>query len=183
MTIVKARKALTLVELIIVLGVLVAISGIVVPLCSSQLSSAAQTATRATLAQVQLAMQDYWLDTKLIPLDGTTTYATEAQRFDIAWLFLSPVTNDQTAQFDAYLRRGWNGPYLLTSTVQGEFDLIDAWNNQLHVQNVTPSANIKDVRIVSSGPNGLLEIPSNTATSSLTSQDIGDDVYVALSLR
>lgn len=180
----KTRLALTLLELIAVLCILIAISGIAIPVCSDQLTSARQTATRSNLIEIQRAMQQYWHDTKLIPLDGIQSVATETQRFEITWLFRNPVTNDTTVQFDPNTRSGWNGPYLSASTALGsDPDLIDAWNNTLQVQYVDPNQDIKDVRIVSAGPDGVLQIPSGTASSLLTSGSIGDDLYVAMSLR
>ncbi len=181
----KARRALTLFELIIVLCILVALSGIVIPICDLQMNSASQTATRATLTQVQRAMLDYWHDTKSITLNGTTTFADESERFQIAWLFKNPVTNNSTSQFNPNLRSGWNGPYIVaaTKTSSSTLELVDAWNNLLQVQYVNPNDSVKDVRIVSPGPNGVVDISPSTATSLLTSNGIGDDLYVSLSLR
>ncbi|MFO0942144.1 MAG: type II secretion system protein [Pirellulales bacterium] len=181
----KTRNALTLIELIIVLCVMVALSGILIPICNNQLSSATETATRATLTEVQRALQDYWRDTKLITLDGMTTFANETDRFKIVWLFKNPVTNDSTSQFNPNSRSGWNGPYIVaaTKTSTSTLELIDAWNNTLQVQYVNPNDSVKDVRIVSPGPNGIIDISPSTATSLLTSNGIGDDLYVSLSLR
>jgi prepilin-type N-terminal cleavage/methylation domain-containing protein len=182
----KTRKAFTLIELIVVLSILAALGGIVLPLCSEKLSAASETATRSTLAEARIAMLQYWHDTKLVQLDGVNTVANESQRFNIAWLFANPVTNTSTIQFDPNQRVGWNGPYLATSTLDttvGGPGLIDAWNQPLTVQYVNPSAALKDVRIVSAGPNGVVDILAATATSALTTNSIGDDLYVALALR
>jgi type II secretory pathway pseudopilin PulG len=182
---VKARHALTLVELIVVLCVIAAISGIVIPVCSDQMASATRVTTLSTLSEVQQTLQSYWQDTKLIELDGLSTYSTEADRFEIKWLFKNPVTNDATNQFSPVTRIGWNGPYLLSSTDSGATPgLIDAWNSSLVVQYVNPaSSGAKDVRVVSPGPNGVVEINPTASTSSLTAGSIGDDLYVALTLR
>jgi prepilin-type N-terminal cleavage/methylation domain-containing protein len=183
----KTRTAFTLIELIIVLSILVALSGIVLPLCSENLTVAKETVTRSTLAEARQAMLQYWHDTKLIDLNGVTTFATEAQRFSLSWLFFNPVTNNSTVQFDPNARSGWHGPYLATSTADsaalGGPNLIDGWNQTLVVQYVNAGSSLKDVRIVSPGPNGAVDIPSNTATSALTTNSIGDDLYVALMLR
>lgn len=182
----KTRNAFTLIELIVVLGILAALSGIVLPLCSENLSSASETATRSTLTEARNAMLQYWHDTKFVNLDGVTTVATEPQRFRISWLFANPVTNTTTVQFDPNLRTGWNGPYLATSTADitaGGPNLVDAWNQTLSVQYVNPNDHLKDVRIVSAGRNGVVDIPAVTATSALTPSSIGDDLYVALMLR
>lgn len=179
-----ARLALTLVELIAVLFILAALTGIVIPLCSDQIAYSTQTATRSTLVEVQQAMLRYWQDTKHIQLDGIATVATEEERFQIRWLFRNPVTNDSTIHFDPNTRIGWNGPYLQTPTsTDGGPSLIDAWNNPLQVHYVDPVSSLKDVRIVSSGVNGIVDIPPTAATSDLTIASTGDDLYVAIMLR
>lgn len=182
----KSRNALTLIELIVVLSILAALSGVVLPLCSENLTTANETATRTTLTEARTAILQYWHDTKFVKLDGVTTVATEAQRFNLTWLFANPVTNTNAIQFDPNLRSGWNGPYLATATLDslaGGPGLIDAWNQPLTVQYVNPADAIKDVRIVSAGRNGTVEIPAGTATTALTMNSIGDDLYVALTLR
>jgi len=182
--IVKTRLALTLLELIAVLCILVALSGIAIPVCSDQLTVARQTATRSTLVEVQRAIQQYWHDTKLVPLDGVNSVATESQRFELVWLFRNPVTNDTQSQFNPNTRSGWNGPYLSSSTaLLAGPNLIDAWNSLFEVQYVNPAQDVKDVRIVSAGPNGVVQIPANTASSLLGPSNIGDDLYVAMALR
>lgn len=178
------RLAVTLVELIAVLFILAALTGIVIPLCSEQIAYSTQTTTKSTLVEVQQAMLRYWQDTKHVPLDGIETVATEEERFHLSWLFRNPVTNDTTVTFDPNTRIGWNGPYLQTPTfIDGAPSLIDAWNNPLEVQYVNPADSLKDVRIVSGGMNGVVDIPSTAATSDLTIASIGDDLYVAIMLR
>lgn len=179
-----ARNAFTLTELVVVLCILVALSAIVVPLCSDRLVSAAESVTHASLVQARDATLQYWRDTKHVTLDGVVSVAVEAQRFDIVWLFNNPVTGNNTVQFDPNLRRGWNGPYMASSTLQfGGPGLRDAWNRPLVAQYTNPAAALKDVRIVSAGRNGVIEIAAGTATTALTSSNVGDDQYVSLLLR
>ena len=182
----KTRNGFTLIELIVVLSVLVALSGIILPLCVDNLNGANETATRSTLTEARTAMLQYWHDTKFVDLDGVTTVASESQRFNITWLFANPVTNTNAVQFDPNLKMGWNGPYIANSTADttaGGPNLVDAWNQTLVVQYVNPNVDLKDVRIVSAGRNGVVDIPAATATSALTTGSIGDDLYVALMLR
>ncbi len=183
----KTRNAFTLIELIVVLSILIALGGILLPLCADNLSSAASTVTQATLAETRDAVLQYWHDTKHVTLDGITSLATESQRFDIAWLFANPVTGDATNQFDPNSQIGWRGPYVASSTADaianGGPNLVDGWNQLLTVQYVDPSSSLKDLRILSAGANGVIDIPANIATSDLTTSSIGDDLYVALSLR
>ncbi len=183
----KTRNAFTLIELIVVLSILIALGGIMLPLYAEHFSSAASTVTQATLAEIRNAMLQYWHDTKHVPLDGITSVATESQRFEIAWLFANPVTGDTTNLFNPNSQIGWRGPYITSSTADaianGGPNLVDGWNQLLIVQYVDPSSSLKDLRIISLGANGAVDVPANIATSDLTTSSIGDDLYVALSLR
>lgn len=182
-----ARTAMTLAELVVVLFILAALGGVMVPMCTENMGSAADNVTRASLAEIRNAMLQYWQDTHDVVLDGITTSATEADRFEIAWLFSNPVTGDKTVQFDPNVRSGWNGPYLTGASAEvavwGADVMLDGWNREIIVQYVNPGSNLRDVRIVSPGPNGVIDLPAGTATDLLTSADIGDDVYVAAALR
>lgn len=181
----RARSALTLLEMLVALSIIVALSGLVIPVCSGTMVSAAQTATEATLSEARQAVLRYWHDTKWVTLDGVGSFALESDRFNTVWLFKSPVSNDASVQYDPNLRVGWNGPYL-TAASMGHVTapgLADAWNHALVAQYVNPGAEVKDVRLVSAGANGVIDIAAGTPTSSLTSNNVGDDLYVAISLR
>ncbi len=180
------RYALTLAELVVVLFILVALAGLAAPLCSGQMSMAAQSTTQATLAQARDALEQYWRDTKHLTLDGVGSVATEQQRFNIEWLLANPVNGDRTISFDRNTLSGWNGPYLLAATTAPDAvvdSLIDGWNRSLVVQYVNPGNTLRDVRIVSAGPDGIIDISAVAATSTLNSGNIGDDLYVSLLLR
>lgn len=181
------RKAFSLMELAIALCIIVALAGMMVPLCADSLTSASENTTRTSLSEIRNAMAQYWLDTKHWVLDGVTTSATEAGRFDIRWLFYNPVTNDRTVQFDPNLRSGWNGPYISVSTANqalyGNAALCDGWNRLITVQYINPTGSLKDVRLVSPGRDGIVNLPAGTATTALTTSDVGDDIYVAITLR
>jgi type II secretory pathway pseudopilin PulG len=181
------RTAFTLVELVVVLSILVAMAGILTPLLSGTVDRANQTVTIRSLTVVRDALQEYWNDTKFIELDGITTVGTEADRFSVIWLFRNPVTDDRAFDFDTATQIGWRGPYLSTSTgdhvALGNPALIDAWNQLLTIQDVDPLSTVRDLRIVSAGPNRMIDMPASTPTAGLTSTDVGDDLYVALTLR
>ncbi|WP_143549267.1 type II secretion system protein [Rhodopirellula bahusiensis] len=183
----RLRSAFTLIELIVVLCILVAISGILIPVYSGTIQNANQVVTISSLNQIGDAMGDYWRDTKFVTLDGITTTATESDRFDIDWLFANPVTGDGTIDFSFHSKIGWRGPYLWTSTGDqvsaGAPYMVDAWSHSILVQDVLPTAVPRDLRIVSAGPDGVVTIPPSTATAALTSTDVGDDLYVALTLH
>ncbi len=181
------RSAFTLIELTVALAIIAALSAIVVPVFSETLSTSRNKTTRSTLAVLRTAVLDYWEDTKHLPMDGVTTAATETNRVELTWLFKNPTSGDETVDFDSNSKIGWRGRYVATSTgdevTAGAAYLIDAWNNELTIQDPNPSTSPRDIRIVSAGPNGSVDIPSGTPTASLTAADLGDDEYVALSLR
>lgn len=180
------RQALTLAELVVVLFILVALAGLAAPLCSGQMSTAARSTTQATLAGARDALDEYWRDTKFLTLDGVSTAASEADRFQLRWLLANPVTGTTASSFDRNTQTGWNGPYLLSPTTSPDeaiASLIDSWNRTLVVQYVNPGSELRDVRIVSAGPNGTIDISAVMPTSSLNSLNIGDDLYVSLLLR
>ncbi len=180
------RPALTLAELVVVLFILVALAGLAAPLCSGQMNTAAHTTTQATLAHSRDALQQYWLDTKLLTLDGIGSVATEATRFDLEWLLADPVSGNRVVSFDRNTRSGWNGPYMLAATTPVDAitaGFVDGWNRTLVVQYVNPGSLIRDVRIVSGGPDGVIDISAATASSALNANNVGDDLYVSLLLR
>ena len=183
----RSRAAVSLIELIVVLSVLAGLSTLLIPLFSNTLYDSREIATERTLVQVRDAVLHYWTDVKHVSLDGVTTVGTDADRLSIDWLFVNPVTDDSTFGFDANTLIGWRGPYLLETlgaiTIAGAPVVIDAWKNAVVIQDVDPNAAVRDVRIVSGGPDGTISIPVATATDALTASDIGDDIYVALQLR
>jgi prepilin-type N-terminal cleavage/methylation domain-containing protein len=198
------RQGLTLIELVIVLIILVAISSIIVPRFAGLRDTANDTTTRASLVAIRDAMIIYFEDTKSIPLPGPTgtpdTVATDNQRFHVRWLFDNPVTGEAVADFDTDFRRGWNGPYLVSHT--GTYK-IDPGNNltadygshgdkcvrdsytgsPIVVQWANAPSRPCDLRVVSAGPNGIIDIQPDVSTELLTEDDIGDDKYVAFQVR
>lgn len=183
----RNRVAMTLAELVVVLTVLAAMAGLLVPLFTSTVQDANAVVARSSLVHVRDAVMQYWSDGKYVALDGVTTVASDSNRLQIRWLFQNPVTGDRTMDFDPNTRIGWRGPYIAQSTADlievGPNALIDPWNRVVEIQDVDPSAAVRDVRIVSGGPDGMVAIPTATATNLLTASDIGDDVYVAVELR
>ncbi len=181
------RRGLSVLELIVVIAIVASLASVALPIFTDVHSTAKESSTRSTLVQVRDAVTLYWADTKSIPLDGLATFAIETQRFQVVWLFRNPVTNLISASYDPLTRIGWNGPYLLHATgdpdLYGQHSLIDAWNNPVVIQDFDSNASIRDVRVVSAGPNGVIDIPAAVSTTALTSSEIGDDIYVAFYLH
>lgn len=196
-----------MVELLIVLVLLVALAGILVPIFGNVTDDAAMQTTQASLVAIRDAVVRSWTDTKYVSLPGSggspPTEAEETERFHIRWLFNSPVSGVATSDFDPDSRIGWNGPYLtqftgryaiddsrnLTATYGSDNDpsVLDSFTGTPIVVQVVGASTPYDVRIVSAGPNGIVDIDPTTATSSLESEGgmeaIGDDLYVSFVLR
>ncbi len=196
------RRGLTLLELVVVLTILVALGAMVVPVLRGSGEQSSETTTDATLIAVRDALLHYWSDTKYVVLTGDP--AVEDQRFQVRWLFENPSTSDT---FDPDTRIGWNGPYLVNQTGRYTVDVargfrnqygtettnelekdpavVDSWTASPIIIQATRNTNegYWDIRIVSAGPDGVVDLDSQTLTENLTPATSGDDVYVALKLR
>ncbi|MEM8666806.1 MAG: type II secretion system protein [Planctomycetota bacterium] len=200
----KAYGGLTLIELIVVLAILVGLAGLVVPIFSNTYADSAERTTNATLVAARAAMIRQWTDTKYVTLDGSTSTASDAERFQTRWLFNSPVTGLSAADFDPDTRIGWNGPYLVSSTgryavnattkfiadygATGDPAIVDSFTGSPIVFQVVagpPASPPYDIRVVSAGANGVLDISPTDTTAELEAgtKPIGDDLYVAFILR
>jgi len=123
-----------------------------------------------------------------------------------------PPLQPNTPTFDPNTRQGWNGPYVVMKTgvyavnddrnltdLYGDDDdpaLLDSmtgtpiviqWANAADwltqwANNVT-SLPPRDIRIVSAGRNGVINIPPEIHTEDLTDGHVQDDIYVAIQLR
>ena len=114
---------------------------------------------------------------------------------------MDPTTGTTTFRFDATYKRGWRGPYLSQATGSysinvssgftasygntGDKALIDAWGNPVVIQNPGATNGLQDVRVVSAGPNGIIDINPATSSATLVSTPslVVDDRYVAFELR
>ncbi len=194
------RAALSLVELVVVLTILVALAGIVVPRLVSTSEGARITAARSSLVEVRDAVLLYWNDCKY-DLDALTVN----RRIQMVDLFAPRVGfqlfNPDVPDSDL----GWNGAYLeqsgtytVTGTTAADYTIayganldpavLDPWLRPMVIQEVDPSVsagNARDVRIVSAGPDGEFDIAESTPSQLLISGavDSGDDLYVAFTLR
>ena len=194
------RNGLTLVELIVVLTILVALAGLVVPRLTSTTESARGRAARSSLVEVRDAVFQYWTDCKY-DIDALTTN----RRIQLGDLFTArvgfQVFNPAVPDSDL----GWNGPYLeqngtytvtgnaatdYTTLYGGNLDpaVLDPWLRPFVIQEVNPLVPVgiaRDVRIVSAGPDGKFDIAESTPSQGLMSGAVasGDDLYVAFMLR
>jgi prepilin-type N-terminal cleavage/methylation domain-containing protein len=118
------RHGLTLMELVVVLVILVALAGILVPLMTGVNSDAQYTTTKSTMAALRNAVMQYYQDMKGIPLNrpipGTAfTSDSTGMPQTLKDLQIQPALTDTSANsilFNPVSQRGWRGPYLLQAT-------------------------------------------------------------------
>ena len=97
------RRGLTMLELLVVLLILAALAGVVIPLLSGQSQSAGETATRASITQVRDAVIRYHIDNPNQP----------PAEIRIAHLFAARAgTANDVLPWNPLTRIGWHGPYL-----------------------------------------------------------------------
>ena len=202
----KVRHALTLAELVIVLAILTMVSAMVLPMAGSHVADSRGIVTRQNLTRLRdVIAETYWQDSgRKLPRPGEVGLA--AGRVDypqLRYLFVNPSASPETAtvDFDPAYRLGWRGPYLVGSNdslytlnasagftnaygENGDPAVLDGWGNPIVIQNPGQlSDGRQDVRLVSAGPDGILNTPPVTFTDSLTSAVIGDDVILSFQVR
>lgn len=117
------RGGLTMLELMVVLGVLLVLSTLVIPVIGSRMEQSQELATASSLQRIRDMLVDTYLD-DLDNLPRPGIGAQQAGRPDhpqLAYLFINPLTHldgdattrDHDVTFDPISRRGWRGPYLL----------------------------------------------------------------------
>lgn len=197
------RCGLTLLELVVVLIILMALASLVVPLVGNLLGDSRRDVTRESLVEMRNVIANtYWDDMgKTLPRPGAAGLA--AGRRDhpqVRYLFINPHRSpeDTVRDYDPAYRLGWRGPYLMNPGFrfplpnanftdyygqEGDPAVIDGWGNPIVIQNPGLVGPAQDVRVVSAGPNGILNIPRDKSTALLTDTDKGDDVWLAFEVR
>jgi len=196
-------RGLTLAELVIVLAILAVVGTLVLPAIGRHVAATREDVTRQSLVRLRDVIGGmYWDDMASLPEPGVAGLDAGRQAHpQVRYLFVNPlnVTESTLPDYDPAYRRGWRGPYV---THQGgtfpmpdanfsdyygeEADpaVLDGWGNPIVIQN--PGWTVggaRDVRLVSAGPNGVLNIPLAQATVALTETDQGDDVWLAFEVR
>lgn len=196
------RRGLTLAELLVVMAVLTALAGLVLPAVGHYMAESRDTITRQSLTRLRDVVGGvYWSDKQTLPRPDATVSAGRATHPQVRYLLVNPLTEDATLGYDPVYRRGWRGPYLVhqqnaTYTIDsslgftnlygetGDPTVLDGWGRPLVIQHPGEvTAGLEDVRIVSAGPDGVLNIPPATLSRDLTTTDIGDDLWVTLEVR
>jgi prepilin-type N-terminal cleavage/methylation domain-containing protein len=201
---VMRRCGLTLLELVVVMIILVALASLAVPLIGNLVGDSRGDVTRQSLIEVRNVIANmYWDDMgKRLPRADPVARQPPTRKIEnpqVRYLFINPTTENSVRDYDPAYRRGWRGPYLMNPGFEfplpntnftdhygqeGDPAVIDGWGSPIVLQNpgVLPDGR-QDVRVVSAGPDGILNIPRNKATALLDATDKGDDVWLAFEVR
>jgi prepilin-type N-terminal cleavage/methylation domain-containing protein len=186
-----ARQAFSLVELLVVLVILVAVAGLLVPLLTGiRISDASGQRAKSPEQITTEASMRHVLEAVMGSPQGQGYYSDMGALPDaVADLFVRPADADA---FDPVVGLGWRGPYLLQQTGQydGRFGpqygasgtptVVDGWGRPLVVQWPTVGTDTERklyVRLVSAGPDGLLQTRADVLYPD-PATDRGDDLVL-----
>lgn len=168
----QPQRGLTLIELVVVLTVLVALSAMVVPLVSGNAAAARDTGTRSTLGEVRDVIMNRYLvdvhDPQVIEITLGGQPVNVLAPPTIRSLFHKP---EHLPSYNPTVRLGWNGPYLVETGAQypatptaiaqgftadygtpGGPAILDCWGNPIVIR--------PEIMIRENGPgNPIEEIP------------------------
>jgi len=195
------RPGLTLAELLIVVAVLAVLGSLVLPAVGRYMAEARGDLTRQSLTRLRdVIAETYWQDLGRLPRPNDSVTPNYPQ---LRYLFVNPNRNpeDATVDYDPAYRRGWRGPYVVhrpgaaytvndTANFTNRYGLtndpavLDGWGNPIVIQQYPTllADGCWDVRLVSAGPNGVLEIDPTAPSSSLNPADV-DDVWISFEVR
>ncbi len=198
------RRGLTLLELVVVLVILAALAGLAVPLIGQLAGDSRADVTRQSLVEIRNVIANmYWDDMgKRLPRPGTAGLGGGRRDHpQMRYLFLNPDANpeDTVRTYDPAYRLGWRGPYLMNPGgrfpvpngnftdsygLEGDPAVLDGWGKPIVIQNPGMTGDgSQDVRLVSAGLNGILTIPPDKASDSLSDAEKGDDVWLSFEVR
>jgi type II secretory pathway pseudopilin PulG len=215
-----SRIAMTLMEMVLVLIILATLAAIAVPLLSGIIddSDAEAVVTKESMRVIRdviLGSQNQagqWEDMNQIPSAFPLTLHDLFQEQKPAHMNVSSSLD----QYDPFSKTGWNGPYLFQATgaysintaanfssaygVEGSATMNDGWGNPIVLQvdydgngsvNPADDEEAKYARLVSAGPNGVVDtpydyanrIPSEDGATNLTEAESGDDIVIFLRVQ
>jgi prepilin-type N-terminal cleavage/methylation domain-containing protein len=184
----QQKHAMTLLELLIVVAVLVALAGLVIPMFSDIATRAADVTTRATLTAIARAITG---------VPEAPGFRQDLGKLPTAIGDLLVIGSHPT--FEPASARGWRGPYLLHhgavyaidaskgfTTAYGSAGsptLRDAWGNPIVLQfpakagtDFTAEEKSTYVRLISAGPDGVLDTPADVLMPASAARD--DDLLL-----
>lgn len=196
------RYGLTLLELMVVMVILIATALILVPTFSNleiktpsgESQSPVKIATQATLNTVRNAIAG---EDGVIETLSHKSNALPRKINDLVQEKAPEHLEDaapELQEYDPVNNIGWRGPYIAPTGLNkiGEPTIVDGWGNELELQidfdedGTVDQIESKYIRVVSAGPNGQIETPSDIANmkpgkdeiTELTLSECGDDLVM-----
>lgn len=172
------QKGFTLIEVIVVAGIIAILAGILVPLIFKEIDESKITRASADVKSISAAILVFRKDTGAWPLmDGgcvpNVTFLSGSGNIpeDLAAMGYDtsvPSSYDShlSADVSACYAPNWKGSYMAMVTA-------DPWGNS-YVTNANGFAAAgQPVWIISAGPNGILETPANSTVIAAGIDDVG----------
>lgn len=174
----KVQRGFTLIEVIVVAGIIAILAGILVPIIFKEIDEAKITRAAADIRSISSALIVLKKDTGQWPVydnacNQTATLVAGSGNVPTNYVAMGFDGSIQTIFDDFFIKdaggcyRNWKGPYMASVT-------FDPWSNA-YIMNVKefPVAN-SPVWIISAGPNGLLDTNASDNISG------GDDIGLRL---
>ena len=178
----RGEKGFTLIEVIVVAGIIAILAGILVPMIFKEIDEAKITRATADIKSIQTAIMVFRKDTGQWPLlsDDCTTKITLLEGSgnppsnDIA-----PLLYDSSVvrPFNDYLQKNngcytnWKGPYMADVAA-------DPWGRKYYLNAKNFAFSNEPVWIISAGPNGILE--TGASGPALVGDDIGLQIQAGI---
>jgi prepilin-type N-terminal cleavage/methylation domain-containing protein len=202
----ELRRGLTLAELVVVLAILAMLGSLLLPAVGHLVGDSRGDVTRASLARLREVVAGlYWPDANgQLPQPNASVSPGRVAAPQSRYLFVNPATEDATVTFDPVYKLGWRGPYVVQHSDQtytinqaagftqqygetGDPAVCDGWGQPIVIQNpgLLPDGR-QDVRLVSAGPDGVIDTPSNVLTANLSpapGTPGNDDIVVSFGVR
>ncbi|HUJ18869.1 MAG TPA: type II secretion system protein GspG [Nitrospirota bacterium] len=178
---IRNHRGFTLIEVIVVAGIIAVLAGILVPLIFKEIDEAKITRASADIRSITSALIVMKKDTGMWPnlvngggacsagvtlLYGGGVLPAGLAAFGWDQSSLQPLENYLSSDANACYGAQWKGPYLAQVTP-------DPWGNQYLINATNFSAN-GPVWIISAGPNGAIETDVTSAVP------LGDDIGLRL---
>lgn len=201
----SSRRGLSVLELLVVLTILMALTVLVLPMFHARIAT--PLGTQATPNEIVTQTSMKVIRDALVGDQGvvpTLAHQSDALPRDIADLVdaeppkIVKTTAPELVQFNPLMGIGWRGPYLMSTgrNKDGRPTVVDGWGHEFVLQVDFDSDGKVDeeesryMRVVSAGPNGKIDTPADRSnmkpgadqSATLTREECGDDVVMFISV-
>lgn len=168
----------TLIEVIVVAGIIAVLAGILVPLIFKEIDESKNARAQADVKSIASAMIILKKDTGSWPVNANCTPGATVMRSPVGDFPTVGGTWDDSnkVSFDDYINADTNGCWSSGSTWKGPYMAMvgaDPWGRE-YISNAKDYLSASGpIWIISAGPNGVVETASNDAKIATSSDDIG----------